>query len=408
MFGSRMLEVFIGTVFVFLLVSIICSTIREVLEARFKTRAAYLEQGIRQLLHDSGGAGLTTAVYMHPLIDGLFTGSYIPTTVTKPQRLLAKGSELPSYIPSRNFALALMDIAARGPITDAISGDPDGPSLTIDAMRRGVVALENPAVQRIVLGAIDTARGDIDRVQAALEAWFDSGMDRVSGWYKRSTSWIVFWIGLAVALLLNINTLTIVDYLYRNDAARSVVVAQATAAAKDSTILNRSYTQARAALDSVQLPIGWDNGWQHPVTPTSGTIGALWNGWIYPALGLLLTALAATMGAPFWFDILNKASVVRSTVKPHEKSREEGSEDRKAPDDETAPVAAIAARPAVEQIALAPTVSTGSARGQNLLASRASPRDAASAEDGCDVPMAGTAAPVTADEELPPAIGGVA
>ena len=408
MFGSRMLEVFIGTVFVFLLVSIICSTIREVLEARFKTRAAYLEQGIRQLLHDSGGAGLTTALYTHPLIEGLFTGSYTPTTVTKPQRLLAKGSELPSYIPSRNFALALMDIAARGPITDVISGDPDGPSLTIDAMRRGVTALDNPAVQRIVLGAIDTARGDIGQVQAALEAWFESGMDRVSGWYKRSTSWIVFWIGLAVALLLNINTLTIVDYLYRNDAARSVVVAQATAAAKDSTILNKSYTQARAALDSIQLPIGWDNGWQHPATPRGGALGTLWNGWIYPALGLLLTALAATMGAPFWFDILNKASVVRSTVKPHEKSREEGSEDRKATNDEAAPVAAIAVRPSVEEVALAPAVSMEPARGQGLLASRASPRDSASAEDGCDVPMTGAAAPVTTDEELPPAIGGVA
>ena len=46
------------------------------------------------------------------------------------------------------------------------------------------------------------------------------------------------------------------------------------------------------------------------------------------AFVLLLTAFAVTLGAPFWFDVLNKIMVVRSTVKPHEKSQEEGSEDR--------------------------------------------------------------------------------
>lgn len=408
MFGSRMLEVLIGTVFVFLLVSIICSTIREVLEAQLKTRAAYLDQGIRQLLHDSAGVGLATALYSHPLVDGLFVGSYAPTVVTKQQALLARGRELPSYIPSRNFALALMDIAARGPITDVISGDPDGPPLSIDAMRRGVIALDNPSVQRIVLGAIDTARGDIDQVQAALEAWYDSGMDRVSGWYKRSTGWIIFWIGLTVAVVLNINTLTIVDYLYRNDAARTVVVAQATAAAKDSAILNDTYSQARAALDSIQLPIGWANGWQRPARTDEGTIGGLWSRYVYPALGLLLTALAATMGAPFWFDILNKATVVRSTVKPHEKSREEGSEDRKSADLETSRVATIAVRPAITDPEVVPAAYAGAGWRGELTTSRASPRDAASGEDGCDVPMTGAGVAVTTDEELPPATGGVA
>jgi hypothetical protein len=33
-----------------------------------------------------------------------------------------------------------------------------------------------------------------------------------------------------------------------------------------------------------------------------------------------MTAFAISMGAPFWFDLLNKFIVVRSTVKPKEKS----------------------------------------------------------------------------------------
>ena len=51
-------------------------------------------------------------------------------------------------------------------------------------------------MQRAILLAIDTAEGDLQKAQANLEAWYDSTMDRVSGWYKRSTQWILFAIGL--------------------------------------------------------------------------------------------------------------------------------------------------------------------------------------------------------------------
>jgi hypothetical protein len=52
------------------------------------------------------------------------------------------------------------------------------------------------------------------------------------------------------------------------------------------------------------------------------------NNWYLKIIGWLITALAISLGAPFWFDILNKIMVVRSTVKPHEKSPEEASEDK--------------------------------------------------------------------------------
>jgi hypothetical protein len=34
-----------------------------------------------------------------------------------------------------------------------------------------------------------------------------------------------------------------------------------------------------------------------------------------------VTACAVSMGAPFWFDVLNKISVVRSTIKPQERQK---------------------------------------------------------------------------------------
>ena len=78
MLGSKILEVAIGVIFLFLLVSMICSAIREGIEAWLKTRAAFLEQGIRELLHDRHAVGIARSVYTHPLIYGLYLDDYRP------------------------------------------------------------------------------------------------------------------------------------------------------------------------------------------------------------------------------------------------------------------------------------------------------------------------------------------
>jgi len=42
----------------------------------------------------------------------------------------------------------------------------------------------------------------------------------------------------------------------------------------------------------------------------------MWDDIFGPVTGWLLTAFATTLGAPFWFDVLNKIVMIRSTVKP--------------------------------------------------------------------------------------------
>jgi hypothetical protein len=397
MFGSAALEVLIGIIFIFILVSIICSALREAIEAWLKTRAAYLEHGIRELLNDTKGTGLAKDLYNHPLVYGLFADTYKPGSTAKKPKILAGGGTLPSYIPSKNFAVALLDIAARGPETDEISSHPQAPLLSLDAVRTNIQNINNPFVQRALLTAIDTAQGDLNLAQKNIERWYDSAMDRVSGWYKRATHWVLFWIGLLVAILLNINTITIADYLFRSDAARSALVARAETAVRSGNTTGISYNEARAALDSLSLPIGWSAGWGAPRRQgENGYTQDPWNIAIAPILGLLITALAATMGAPFWFDLLNKVMVIRSTVKPHEKSPEEASEDRQMPKPQllpALPAAPLGPLPAAPQ---APTPTGGMAV--------ANIRDAESSIDGCDVPID----VITTDEELPPAEGGVA
>jgi hypothetical protein len=410
MFGSEILEVAIGVVFVLLLVSVVCTAIREGMESYLKTRAAFLEHGIREMLHDRGAVGIARMFYTHPLINSLYAEHYQPRSGTERPSGVTRGGTLPTYIPTRNFALALMDLAARGPTGAPGSSDGSSPVLSLATVRANVLNIENAPVQRILLTAIDTAQGDMDKAVANIAAWYDSGMDRISGAYKRATQKVLFFIGLFVAVALNVNPLTIADYLYHDDSARAAVVARAEAAARDSSYVNgtKKYTAARAELDSLRLPMGWAGAHLTLATPEWRP----WNDVVSPLIGWIVTAMAATLGAPFWFDMLNKVMVVRSTVKPHEKSPEESSEDKQT----TASKAAIAkgdvganthavgagaeVAPGTAAVAPAgpPTVQP--------VASAIPPGDAEASVDGCDV----VAEPDdhTSDEDLPAATGGVA
>ena len=205
-----------------------------------------------------------------------------------------------------------------------------------------------------MLIAFDLAGDDLDQVRRNLELWYDSGMDRVSGWYRRSTQKIVFLLALAIAIIMNVDTIGIANFLYQNDTARQLIVAQAEDAVADAQAAQaardaagpaetsassnananaggkpdlttaQQAQRAREGLEKLQLPIGWD-------AATWSSTFASWGAFALVLVGWVITAFAATLGAPFWFDVLNKVMVIRSTVKPYEKSKPEASEDRQPP-----------------------------------------------------------------------------
>jgi hypothetical protein len=253
--------------------------------------------------------------------------------------------------------MALLDMAARGrDLGSAVAAGAESTTLTTENVRRYVTGLGNRRVQRMVLTAVEVARGDIDRARGELEAWFDSAMDRVSGRYRRRTAWVLFAVGLSMTVLLNVDAVRIATALYKSPALREAAVAMAgrvtgpqegeraepvrpQGAAVGEQQRNQPATQsstgridANAALDSLyvlRLPIGWGDTVAGP-WPTAAEwekVGEhIWDS----LFGWLLTAFAISLGAPFWFDTLNRIMVIRSTVKPREKSPDEASEDRQA------------------------------------------------------------------------------
>lgn len=427
MLGSDILEVAIGLVFLFFMLSLLLTAAREVLEGRMQTRAIHLERGIREMLNDKKGTGLAKQFYEHPIVSSLYRGSYEPDKLTKrfftgadKWERMPFNNNLPAYIPARNFALALFDIAGRGKPDLAIADR----ILTFENVREGLsVRIEDPSIRRAVLIAMDGAKGDLDQARVNLEAWFDSSMDRVSGWYRKETQRILLVMGLITAISLNIDSLHVASTLYNNDALRSSIVADAQAvtnqaradglSANDQAAMLRilgcgpevrqvaaekgggnrpdvgdggatsdptaNMSCAERRIRDLGLPIGWDN--TRAVSPFEP--GQTWRGWFASfhwrsIPGWLLTALAISFGAPFWFDVLNKIMIVRSTVKPHEKSPEEASEDRQSParkSEVQSPAQSAALSPPATAVPAAGSANSGAVAPSGLLRREADDED---------------------------------
>ncbi|GAA0296941.1 hypothetical protein GCM10009087_03430 [Sphingomonas oligophenolica] len=354
MFNSVFLDVVIGLAFLFCMVSLAATSVREMIEGLLKTRAIMLERGIRELLNEGktdSADSVTRALFDNPQIAGLFAGGYPDKLARYWTSWSAKRAplfgNLPSYIPSRNFALAVLDHVVRGAVAPAA---PNTTVIDVAAVRAAIGGVPNPTLQRILLTALDEGADDIERVRQSVEQWFNNSMDRVSGWYRRETQMILFAIGLAIAALLNINAISIGQRLLVDDTWRSSLVAsaanqvpagstQAVPAAADAKAGGPRAPVAVPDLKSLEETLN-RNGFMigaplAPAKPWSFTLFGLVPiticGWLMAFLaalpGYLIVAFATTLGAPFWFDLLNRLVVVRSTVKPHEKSPEEGSKD---------------------------------------------------------------------------------
>jgi hypothetical protein len=187
-----------------------------------------------------------------------------------------------------------------------------------------------------------------------IEQWYNDAMDRANGWYKRHIQLWLAVIAFIVALILNVDAIYIATTLWRDPTLRENIVQQAQMYQLPSSSEGQSIATLDQAEQSIRdlsmklsqdlrLPIGWRIE-AYPLQPNMTCsllplkAGEVWGiargtecvqifdavpnpnaGLISKLIGLLITALAATQGAPFWFDMLQKAVNMRSAgVKPDE------------------------------------------------------------------------------------------
>lgn len=295
---DKVLGVAIGIATVCLIFSIFASHLQEVWASFSARRASSLEIALRNMLGDEQ---LTNALFSHPLIQSIsFAATRTSLTGTS-----APVVPRPSYIPSDQFNKVLQSI-----LLTANNLKPTDLSGLIAALPDS--SLKN-RLKALTLGL----EHDVSACNTAVEKWYDDTMDRINGLYKRHTQVSLLFLGLGLAVLCNVNLLRVGRALWTSAPTRAQLVslAEEYKCPDSANCVDLNYWKARQDLETnlASLPIGYQgfqltsylaevrNQFPWPILGT----------WVVNLLGWILTAFAVSLGAPFWFDLVNKLVNVR-------------------------------------------------------------------------------------------------
>ena len=339
------LDLVVGVIFVYFLLSIITSSAVEMVLTGLKARAALLEEWLFKLFDkiitqpDGTKLSLGQAIMDHCSI----------TTLSRERKSN-------SYIDARNFTSALLE---------KITFDPANPKAIPKDFDELIASIEKSNVlstefQRVLIAYATEAKDTFESLtekkvskmelfRAKIENWFDSSMSRMTGTLKKKYSRpATLLMAILVTVFLNADSIALAKYLYSNPEARTKIAMQGYNATTDSVLINevqkmkistdtttanamtaqeikRDLTKKMAEIDKAKqglsdvMPLTWKAG---ELKNANGKFSALL---LFSKItGLLATILAIMMGAPFWFDLLNKISNMRSTgAKPPVASSEE-------------------------------------------------------------------------------------
>lgn len=297
MFDSAIIEVAICLVLTYLLLSLICSTLNELIATALGLRAKNLEEGIANLLAEGkAGDAFVAAFYGHPLINSLSK---------------AAPKSRPSYISAELFTKTALHLVstATGAAADA--------TISWTSIQQGAnsLAAQGNPLGKALQPLLADAANDLDKLRQGIEHWYDDTMDRVSGWYKRKTQVILLVLAILVSVAVDADTVAIGRQFFHDVPLRQTMIGAArNLGAPGATEDQKAQLQALVGtLDGLRLPLGWDVDrfkQQHCTsTPQGGqttyTDCHVIRGSLEKLSGWTVTVLALSLGAPFWYDALS-------------------------------------------------------------------------------------------------------
>jgi hypothetical protein len=281
--------------------------------------------------------------------------------------LQEKLNKLPSYVPSANFAMSVMDIVSAK--STARTGD------LFNDFKAGIGKFVDAKGDLPTLFKTWADNSDnVKELKDTIEKWFNEYMDRVSGWYKEKHRFTTRIIAIAVALVFHLDMIKITETIHGDPLLKAALVAEAEKTvdnpdavkrymdhtiqtdlgavdeeydvkikndsankprvdslekSRDSTknaVLagynKKQYDITRSLISSVSVDNKLLFGWEHwpfqvvdPGTKQLRTMNALEIALML--LGLFIGAVGIAMGAPFWFDLMMKlVNIRRAGIKP--------------------------------------------------------------------------------------------
>jgi hypothetical protein len=321
----EMLDAFIGLMFVYLILSLIVTTAMEFWVQLRGLRGKNLHQTLARLFLDDASK-TQEGSQEQDLLEDFYAHSRI-------QALKSADDNLRSYIPREIFIEVLMDLITRRVAkrdTASFTQFRHSP-YKIEQILDRFERLEREGRYTKLAQTLKTfwveAGADLNAFQHNLDTWFVQTQERASGWFKRMVTVRLFILGLSLAVLTNADTLHMFKILTADDTLRSEYVRKAldASALDDFSVLTQAKCRQAddaAALACSQLAMVKQAAAE--ITPLLGwnetTLRHFQNLEILALIdifiGWLLTAVALSLGAPFWFDMLQKVVRMRSSLKP--------------------------------------------------------------------------------------------
>ncbi|MCF8246795.1 MAG: hypothetical protein K9J37_07835 [Saprospiraceae bacterium] len=294
-----MLEVIVGMIFTFMLLSLLGTTFNELVSSWRGWRGFYLEEALKRLLEYKDNPEVFNKFMGNPMFKQLMQ-----------HRAPLRVSQAPAFLSSSNFASILSNVLkkkneALESVDDYLGGLPE------DSQLRAVLEQFK-----------EEGHTSVDAYKARMQSWFDDVMWQSSGWYKRHLQFVTFFVGLGIAIVLNANSFQIYSHLSTNAESRQEMAALA------KTFVNENETLPTFVAPHDSLSVGeikeeMKKAVNAPeIRTVSNILGLGWERsdimvgikpWVTRILGWFITALAISLGAPFWFDILKKIVTIQST-----------------------------------------------------------------------------------------------
>ncbi|WP_207458610.1 hypothetical protein [Azospirillum sp. SYSU D00513] len=302
---GTLLDIAIGLILIYLAISLVVTAAQEALSSLIGMRANLLRRGIANLFGAPEEADKApspnpgTAPSSNPAADLLkqFSDSPLIASLTRTNRQ-------PSYIPAENFARAVIGIASQAAAAGATA------QVVYSQVEGWAETNQNTRIGAGVKLLLTDAQGDLDKLQANLEAWYNSVMDRVSGAYKRWSQWIGIMIGFAVAVLLDADSISIVSTLGDQATIRTALAALGDQVGQ-GTLPTDGATTAGLVNQLLETgAIGWKTGEFSALFTAAGATLIL-----PKILGCGITGFATSLGAAFWFDTLQRFVRIRAAGK---------------------------------------------------------------------------------------------
>lgn len=316
MFGTVLIEIMISLFFTFAVLALVCTAINETIALVLKSRSKMLFREISRIIGDSEvfetfwKCGLTRSLCKAPSPDGRVTETQAPEKMDRlifAQSLL-EAMEAKSDAPSSSDKL---DIAALAELVD-----------------------DRSILHSVLKSLADNALQTKQEIVTGLADWYDEVMAAATVKYKRHLQSISFAVAAALVTALNADSFALSKALWKDDNLRITYAAMVRAELEDDSTFaallkpeplttDRANRLTEFAEETLRpLPFGWPGNWDTPTLPDRkdglGALLALLLAYVSKVLGLLITAIAVSLGAPFWFELLDRITGRSKPNKPQE------------------------------------------------------------------------------------------